>query len=433
MRLSPSNKTIEEVVSVKLCTGCGTCVSLCPNSAIRMVRNNDRYIPELNNGLCNQCGICYKVCPGHSVDFKELNLEIFGQEPKNFLIGNYERCFIGHSTCANIRYNSSSGGLVTALLIFAIEEKIIDGALITKMSDRNPLEPEVFIARSKEEIISASKSKYCPVPVNSAIKKFLKEDGKFAVVGLPCHIHGIRKAEITNMNLRKKIILHFGLMCHHTPTFFATEYLLKKIKVDKKNIKKIEYRGHGWPGGMSILLKNGKSKFIPLFSPIYSGGVFHDCFISQRCSLCFDKSNKLADISFADPYTLSEDNIGESLIISRNIIAEKLLKNALLMKRIELYETTSTKVLRSVALLSHQKRVHASISIFKGLTKNVPLFNQKLPESELSDYIEAFLLCLQTYFSSKVYLLVLVDPYLFLIRCLNFIKSKFSSRNLTNL
>jgi len=187
-------------VDSETCTGCGTCIAMCPNSAIRMTLKKGRYIPHINNELCNQCGICHEVCPGHSVDFKELNFAIFGKEPKDILIGNYERCYIGHSTDTSIRYNSSSGGLVTALLVFAIEERIIDGALVTKMNDKNPLEPKVFIARSKEEIISASKSKYCPVPANITLKEILKEDGKFAVVGLPCHIHGIRKAELIWVN-----------------------------------------------------------------------------------------------------------------------------------------------------------------------------------------------------------------------------------------
>ncbi|MHC1595636.1 MAG: coenzyme F420 hydrogenase/dehydrogenase beta subunit N-terminal domain-containing protein [Candidatus Syntropharchaeales archaeon] len=99
--------------------------------------------------------MCYKVCPGHEVDFKELNLEIFGKEPDDILIGNYLNCYIDHATDHEIRYNSASGGLVTALLIYMLEEGLIDGALVTRMKANNPLEPEPFIARTREEIIEA--------------------------------------------------------------------------------------------------------------------------------------------------------------------------------------------------------------------------------------------------------------------------------------
>lgn len=152
---------IKEVVDEGLCTGCGTCASVCPNLAIKMVLDSKKgiYVSRIDENNCNDCGSCYEVCPGHCVDFKELNLSIFGKEPENILIGNYTNCYIGHATDYEIRYNSASGGLVTALLIFALEEGIIDGALVTKMSKQNPLEPEVVIARTKEEIISAAGSK----------------------------------------------------------------------------------------------------------------------------------------------------------------------------------------------------------------------------------------------------------------------------------
>jgi coenzyme F420 hydrogenase subunit beta len=81
--MTENNNTITQVVKDGLCTGCGTCIALCPNEAIELTINEKKgfYVPELNEGKCNNCGICYEVCPGHSVDFKQLNLEIFGKEP----------------------------------------------------------------------------------------------------------------------------------------------------------------------------------------------------------------------------------------------------------------------------------------------------------------------------------------------------------------
>jgi coenzyme F420 hydrogenase subunit beta len=75
-----------------------------------------------------------------------------------------------------------------------------------------PLEPEPFIARTKEEIYEARGSKYCPVPCKPCNEEILKapEGQMFAVVGLPCHIHGIRKAEQINKKLKERIVLLFG-------------------------------------------------------------------------------------------------------------------------------------------------------------------------------------------------------------------------------
>jgi len=421
MKLSRGNKTIEETCSVGLCTGCGTCVATCPNSAIKMMRNGGVYVPQLNGEKCNQCGICYEACPGHSVDFKELNLAIFGKEPEDILLGNYVNCYIGHATDPSIRYDSASGGLVTALLTFAIDEGIVEGALVTKMSDKNPLEPKVFIARSKEEIISASKSKYCPASVNIAIKEVLKEDGKFAVVGLPCHIHGIRKAKMLDKKF-KKIVLHFGLVCRNSPNFLATEYLLQKMEIRKEDVKRIDYRSEGWPGGMSITLKDGRRKFVPLLSPLYQGGVFGAHFIPQRCVLCSDKSNELSDISFGDPHGLSDNKIGESMAISRNRVSEELLQNAVTAKRIELRKIDSDKAKQSMALCSVKQRLKARVFFSKIHGKKVLFHDQKLLQPSLFDYLDAISLFLGLHISSKKYLWSLVYLHTVLLKTMSYFR-----------
>ena len=396
-----TNETIAQVVKDGLCTGCGTCIALCPEEAIelRIDENKGLYIPELNEEKCNNCGTCYKVCPGHEVDFKELNLEIFGNESEDVLIGNYLNCYIGHSTDYNIRYNSSSGGLVTQLLIFALEEGIIDGALVTRMKKDNPLEPEPFIARTKEEIIEASKSKYCPVPANIALKEILKEEGKFAIVGLPCHIHGIRKAEHINKNLKEKIILHFGIFCGGCLSFFGTTFMLQKMGIRKEDVKKIDYRGEGWPGGVKIILKNNKI--------IFRGYWYNSGFSPLRCTLCCDHTCELSDISFGDAWLpeLKDDKVGRSMVISRNEIGEQLLRNSISLKKIELNKTKNNKILQSQwDSLYFRKMLRAHTTFFKLLGKDVPTYNTELVPSNFNAYLNAILIYLRIYISSKRYL-----------------------------
>ena len=72
----------------------------------------------------------------------------------------------GCVTDYDISFNSTSGGMITALLIFALEKVIINGALGITRNESSPLEPEPFIATNREEIIAAAKSKYCPMPTN---------------------------------------------------------------------------------------------------------------------------------------------------------------------------------------------------------------------------------------------------------------------------
>jgi coenzyme F420 hydrogenase subunit beta len=368
-------KTIAEVVKSGLCTGCGTCAGICPVDAIEMGIDLKKgiYIPQLDEEKCNQCGLCFEVCPGRAVDFKQLNLEIFGKEPDDILIGNYLNCYIGHAIDYNIRYNSSSGGLVTALLIYALEQGIIDGALVTRMKKGNPLEPEPFIARTSDEIIEAAKSKYCPVPANIALKEILKakDEEKFAVVGLPCHIHGIRKAETDSKRLKEKIALYLGLFCNHVPNFWGTRLLLHKLEVNDGKILKLDYRGEGWPGYMKISKGDGE---ILLLLPDYWSFVGSHFFFPSRCLMCDDATNELADISFGDAWLprLSNDKIGTSLVIARNEIGEGVLQEMKSKNEVELSKVSANEVIQSQrGVLYLKKNINARQGLFKAMPYNM--------------------------------------------------------------
>jgi coenzyme F420 hydrogenase subunit beta len=398
-----NNNTIAQVVKDGLCTGCGTCIALCPEEAIELTidKKKGTYVPTLNEEKCNNCGTCYKICPGHEVDFKALNLEIFGKKPEDILIGNYLNCYVSHSTDYDIRYNSASGGLVTQLLIFALEEGIIDGTLVTRMKKDKPLEPEPFIARTKEEVIEASKSKYCPVPANIALKEILEsEEGeKFAVVGLPCHIHGIRKAEQINKKLKQKIVLHLGIFCNHAPNFWGTKLLLQRLKVKEDEVMKLDYRGEGYPGSMRISQKSGELLLLPDYWS-FVGAYF---FYPARCLLCNDEICELADISFGDAWLpeLSDDKIGKSIVVSKSEIGEKILQKVKSKNEIELNEVDVKKVVQSqVGMLYFKKR---DLNARSKLFKVVPKYNiqNNLLEPDVIDRLLVFFPYLNSYASSK--------------------------------
>lgn len=376
-----SEATIEEIVDEGLCTGCGTCSGICPNSAIKIVINAEGvYVPELVNDKCGKCGICFNSCPGKYFDFDNSNFGIFGKKSENILLGNFINCYLAHATDHEIRYNSASGGLVTQLLIFALKEGIIDGALVTRMKKDKPLVPEPFIAKTKEEIIEASKSKYCPVPANIALREILNSKGgeKFAVVGLPCHIHGIRKAETINRKLKEKIVLHLGIFCSHIDSFNGTEFLFHKLGIKKEEVVKIDYRGGGWPGEVKIRLKDGNEKIVKISTPLWIS--FHDsCLFSPiRCLLCNDLTAEFTDISFGDPWLpeiVSKEQVGKSLIISRTKGGEELLNAAISDGYIELSPIEPEKVIRSQRTFLYFKKVNLEERV-----KLRRLFGKKSPQ-----------------------------------------------------
>lgn len=310
--------TVRDIADQNLCTQCGTCVALCPVHAIEMKLDSMKglYTPDVDFDLCTSCRLCVKVCPGHDVNFPLLNRRIFGLDGEDQYLTNFLDCYAGHAADKQVRHQSSSGGMVTALLIHLLETGRIDGALVTRTVPEHPLRPVPFIARTRADIIASARSKYCPVPANVALGAIRQTPGKYAVVGLSCHMEGIRKAAEFDDALRERIVLHVGLFCGHSLSFTATEYLLRQYDIAPENVRRIEYRGGGWPGGIRVYTKDEKKIFIPHFE---AWKLFDVAFTPWRCLLCRDGSAELADISFGDAWLdeFSGDPEGISAIVIR--------------------------------------------------------------------------------------------------------------------
>ena len=362
------------------------------------------WVPKLFSDKCISCGICGKVCPGYKVDFESLNMEAFGKLPSDWSTGNCLNYHVGHSNDQNLRYNSASGGLASQILIYALEQGLIDGALVTRMSQVHPLESETFIARSREEIVAASKSKYCPVAANYALKDILHEKGRFAVVGLPCHIHGVRKAEQLYPELRKKIVLHLGLMCSHMVSFAGTEFVVGKLNINKDHVTDIAYRGSGWPGAMKVTSKEGSAS-IPLvgswrsYWPVFSSFLF----TPMRCTMCPDQLAELADISLGDAWLpeFRGDKVGESILVTRTQFAERLLSNLQSDGSISLSPVSLEKVKRSQAVNLRFKKDDFStrFAMLKVVNHQTPIF---VPDVSKRFSFLAFLRALFIFMSIKL-------------------------------
>ena len=379
--MSRFTRMIMQIRDNRLCTGCGTCAGICPTEALKMHVSEGIYVPKIDEEKCVRCGLCVKSCPGYSVDFEDLNRRIFKKQPEDELLGNYLGCYVGHSNDAGTRYNSASGGIASQLLISALENSVINGAIVVKMRGNRPLETEAFIAKTKKQILAASKSKYCPVTLNDALKQVLREDGRFAVVGLPCHIHGIRKAEEVCKALKERIALHVGLMCSHAVSFTGTELLLKKLGVNKDQVKSLSYRGNGWPGGFSVESKDGSKARVPLLGSWHSyWAIFSSFFFTPtRCLMCPDEAAELADISLGDAWLpeLRHDRAGRSIIVTRSKIAEDLLSSMISTKAISAVAVDPAKVKQTQGLNLKYKKDHfgARLSVLRLLGNQTPRFN----------------------------------------------------------
>jgi coenzyme F420 hydrogenase subunit beta len=300
---------------------------------------------------------------------------VFGKTSEDLLLGNCSDCYVGYATSDSVRRKASSGGIVTALLAFALKKHIIDGVIVTVSGLHGDLEPQAIIARSEEELLASSGSKYCPVAIGTVIPQIMSHEGKFAVVGLPCHFHGIRKAEMSNETFRKRIVLHVGLFCSNMTSFEGTTCLLRKMQVDRNNVESLSYRRHGWPGEMSVSLKNGEQKNIPYER-------YWDCFFGNhfftpwRCLFCTDATNELADISIGDPWLpqFKNQKTGKSLIVLRTQEAADLLRKCSAEGDIVMFpvEREHVKYSQLLTLKSKKRAVATRMSLVRKFGYTVP-------------------------------------------------------------
>ena len=386
-------QTVTKIVEDDLCLSCGVCLPVCPEEAIHIELDKKRgyFVPIINYDKCDYCGImkngkCVVVCPGVEVNFAKLSQQLSMGEAKSDILGSFVETLYAYSCDNTIRYNSSSGGLITSLLIFALNEKIIDGAIVLSTEKDNPIQPKAILATTEQEIIKAAGSKYCSAHIGEPLSEINKRDGKFAVVGLPCHIHGVKKWERMSPSIKEKIVLHFGLYCANTNTKFATEYFLKQNNIEPNEVINLKYRGDGWPGKIIVTLKDGSIKKInrgttssTLKEKLLFSSAFHYDFQMPRCLTCIDLTAELADISFADPWNkhiMKEEREGLSMIVVRSQIGKILIERAEKDKVINIISADPNEV-RISQNLEFKKRAPSRVWIGKMLGLPIPYYKGK--------------------------------------------------------
>lgn len=369
-----------------LCTGCGICENTCPSHAIIMHVEKGSFRPQINYNQCKNakgCHKCLDVCPGVGINFTQISKEClnFDETKHDKLIGAYIKCFTGHSNDYNIRYHSASGGMVTQLLIWLLEKKYINGAYVTKFNPQNELMVESFLATTKEEIIQSKSSKYSPVTLNTAIESIKSKEGKFIIVGVPCHIQGFRKYERIDKTFKNKILGYFAIYCSSGRTFYLTEHIFKERNICKDNLTYFSYRDEGCLGYMvadGINPTNKKSfhfteKYQSYYHPLRS------FFVPTRCVMCIDHYGELSDVSFGDihiePYM--QDTIGINSFIVRNPFFLDLINKAQ-QEGVITINNLSTETLNKSQIMAYKKKYRNAtfIRLYKFIGKKVPTYDQ---------------------------------------------------------
>lgn len=302
--------TVAGVAEAYLCCSCGACRVVCPENAILFEETSGGYcFPVINDELCTKCGKCLRSCAG---------IILAADLPDDPFAGEALGSWIGKAADDVVYEGSQSGGGVTAILLALMAEGKIEGAATVTMEAGTPPRPVVRIARTREEILAAQGSKYCPTPVLAALKDLSVESGPIALVGLACHVHGLHNMFEEFPELRRKVSPVIGLVCERILTYGAIDYFFHRSGMEDEKSFSLRYKSKEWrgyPGDIRICSEDNDTIFLPNRERMR----IKDYFTPARCRLCFDKMNVLADVTAGDPWGLPEVDRkrGESTLIAR--------------------------------------------------------------------------------------------------------------------
>jgi coenzyme F420 hydrogenase subunit beta len=315
---------IDGILRVDSCSGCGICESITGREYVVMDMDEQGFLrPRVRKPLRQDDSEMIKsVCPALHAEFEKNGLD-------NHLIwGPVKMLRAGFATDEDIRYKSSSGGAISALLTYLLESDLVDFVLHVGSSTTDPVQNENKISECRLGVIENTGSRYSPSAPLTLIKGCLDRPGLCAVVGKPCDIAALRRYARQNPKVDQNIRYMISFFCAGIPSLKGTFRILQELGIATDQVDRLTYRGDGWPGKFRVQTKTGK-----VHQMTYEkswGTILNKC-LQLRCKVCPDGVGDSADIVCADGWYI-EDGIpdfgerdGRSIILTRTERGEHLV------------------------------------------------------------------------------------------------------------
>ncbi len=398
---------LARIVDGGLCHRCGSCVGICPTGVL--ARSDEEYPTIVNLSACTDCDLCVKVCPGDEFNADYFHQQLFSsegetardaggdlaQQDRHNTHGHFEDGLIAYATDPDIRERSTSGGLVTAILLDMLDRGEIDGA-ITIASDEGVLwKGKPQIARTREEILASMKSKYAITSTNSMLAEVRAVPGRYALVGLPCQIHGFLKAAALDERLRERVVLTIGLFCHASIEHEAYKILWDSLGDKAQQAKRFISRIGKHPGTPYLELEDGSLS--PVYFPQAKGyrptsiemiNILYRLYTPARCLTCYDATAEFADIAVGDPWMAPpEDDVdfyqGWTFALARTQRGARICKDLEERKKIKVVTLTESETLKCNTLMANEKRWRAFrvIETQRRQGKPIPDYGFEIPKA----------------------------------------------------
>lgn len=321
-----------EVVANGFCVGCGICSAVCPIQCLTIQENSyGELVAVSNNCLCPpRCNVCLQVCPFYSSkdgmvvqNETSLSSKLFeGYQGVNFdpLLGQYISTYVGAISDDESRLASASGGVATLLFKTLLLNGYVDAVVVPQAVHGRPWF-EMSIVNTPKAIDQSRGSVYHGLDWSQVLREIIYgPERRYAAIGVPCVIKGLRLAQSILPKLRKRLKFAVGITCGGYRSRMFPDVLSLAFGVEPCSIRYRDNQKAKSASDFRLLMREGTKERVSYWSSLY-GFLFENNYaLLKACLFCDDVFAECADATFMDAWLTgySADRRGTSLVIVRN-------------------------------------------------------------------------------------------------------------------
>lgn len=291
------------------CMGCNACGDICPKECISFPTDNEGFwYPKVDLDKCIDCHLCEKVCPNiHAEELKKNDFKT-------------PECFAANNKNLEVRFDSTSGGMFSALA----DKMYKDGGYVGGAIYDENFGVKFFISNKKEDLPKLRSSKYLQSNSEGMFKEvrsLLRQGEKVLVCGLPCQIAGLKGF----LNKDYDNLITVDLICRYINSPLAyRKYLdaLEKEYGSKVVYIKAKNKELGWRQlTHKVVFANGKTYYGTFkVDKFMKASMRLNCLSRPSCYECkFKDFPRYGDITLGDYWTNTknelDDDTGTSIVL----------------------------------------------------------------------------------------------------------------------
>lgn len=318
---------IDSVVDGQLCSGCGLCAGISHGSIEMRLVDPGYARPTVVKPLppTVEARIA-AACPGAVVaPWRQT-------QAMHPYWGPYHRVMTGHANDPDLRFAGSSGGLLSALALHALETGQVDAVAHIHADPDRATHNILSLSRTRADILAGAGSRYGATSPLSTIDELLARDERILFIGKPCDVSALRLLGEQDPRVARRIPFMFAFFCGGMPSLRGTDRVIGAMGLNPADVIRFRYRGNGWPGEARAETRGGA---IGTMSYHDSWGGHLSKEVQFRCKICPDAVGGVADIACADAwyggesgYPMFDEAAGRSLVLTRSGAGDRLLNDA---------------------------------------------------------------------------------------------------------